>query len=33
VGSHQIARYVMIALAMPLLWPLVRGGKKQPDDA
>jgi membrane AbrB-like protein len=25
VGGHQIARYVMIALAMPLLWTLVRG--------
>jgi membrane AbrB-like protein len=25
VGGHQIARYVMIALAMPLFWSLVRG--------
>lgn len=25
VGGHQIARYVMIALAMPVAWALVRG--------
>ena len=25
VGGHQIARYVMLALAMPLVWALLRG--------
>jgi membrane AbrB-like protein len=33
VGGHQIARYVMIALAMPLVWSLVGGRKRgQRDD-
>jgi uncharacterized membrane protein AbrB (regulator of aidB expression) len=32
VGSHQIARYVMIALAMPVAWALVRWLGRKPAD-
>ena len=33
VGGHQIARYVMIALAMPLAWTLVRGRSRDSEDS